>query len=177
MTISCRKKKPSENEMQPKARLEEPYYFHATTANRLPSIAEFGLLPGLPSRWAGKLSRWSAGKVFFTADRWAVGMFIKDEMKRNAKRGEEIQVPALLRVPRTAIRDAREDMLWFNVFVERPVGPEDREVWVPWAKAWIPIVDAASEFKDLSFGRVKNLEKLMHQYFEKDWPEQESSWV
>lgn len=148
------------------------HLYHVTTADRLPAIAESGLVPGLPSRWEGEYAQWSAGKVFFTMDLWVAGRFVAEELDRDFHRGGEIQVPVLLRIHKKHLRGAREDMLWFNVYVERTISPDKLEAWVPWKQEWIPLADAVQGFKGLSFGRVTDsveFEKLKQDFFEKDW--------
>lgn len=148
------------------------YLYHVTTADRLVGISELGLRPGLPSRWEGEYALWSAGKVFFTLDLWVAGQFIDEEMERDFYRSREIQMPVLLRVQRRKLKHAREDMLWFNVYVERPVNPDVLEVWVPWEDRWVSMADAVEEFRGFAFRRVDDraeFEKVKRDFFEKDW--------
>jgi len=136
------------------------YLYHVTTADRLPAIADKGLVRFLPSRWDGEFADWSAGKIFFTMDLYIAGRFMVDELEREFSRGETLQLPVLLRVHRKAIRDAREDMLWFNVYVTRTVPPEHLAVWVPERKTWVPLLEAYRDFEGKILGQPRSREEF-----------------
>lgn len=136
------------------------YLYHVTTADRLPAIAEKGLVRFLPSRWDGEFADWSAGKIFFTMDLYIAGRFMVDELEREFSREETLQLPVLLRVHRKAIRDAREDMLWFNVYVTRTVPPEHLAVWVSERKTWVPLLEAYREFEGKILGQPRTKEEF-----------------
>src|SRR6266704_3117601 len=44
----------------------EQYFYHATTADRLPGIVQKGLIPSTNPRWGGELAAHSEGKAFVT---------------------------------------------------------------------------------------------------------------
>lgn len=149
------------------------YLYHVTTADRMPAIAEKGLVRFLPSRWDGEFADWSSGKIFFTMDLYIAGRFMVDQIEREFQRGEAVQLPVLLRVHRKAIRDAREDMLWFNVYVTRTVPPEHLAVWVPEKKVWAPLLEAYKEFEGKILGQPRTKEELdqLRQEFFRSQPE------
>lgn len=145
------------------------YLYHVTTADRLDRIAREGLVPGLPSRWEGEVAQWSAGKVFFTMDLYVAGCFMTEEMERQFRRGDPIALPVLLRARKKALRGAKEDMLWFSVYLERAVPPEKLEVWIPWAAAWAPLQEAYGQFEGAILGRPstpEEFERLRMRFFE-----------
>lgn len=148
------------------------YLYHATTADRLPEIVERGLIPGLPSRWTGEFAEWSSGKLFFTMDLYISGQFVSNEMEREFERGEPIQFPVVLRASRKTLRGAREDMLWFNVYVKRRIAPEDLEIWLPWELEWAPLLEAYGQFEGKILGTPRTKEEFdrLHQEYFSSYP-------
>jgi len=109
--------------------VDDAYLYHGTAQARLPNIKRIGLEPAKKSRWSRDpfIGNHSLGKIHF-ADSFDSAVFYAREASRTR--------PAILRVPRQAITDLQPDPKEEAgaYYTERPVSPEQIEVWT--GKAW-----------------------------------------
>ena len=105
-------------------------------------------------------------------DLYISGQFVGNEMEREFERGEPIQFPVVLRASRKTLRGAREDMLWFNVYVKRRIAPEDLEIWLPWELEWAPLLEAYGQFEGKILGTPRTKEEFdqLHQEYFSSYP-------
>lgn len=108
------------------------FLYHGTSKARLPLIAHQGLLPSEKSRWSKDvgIGSWSLGKVFFTDTIRNATFYAKEASKTR---------PVILRVGLHKLADSNPDPKEVdgNIYIERPVPPEDMEMWN--GRKWAPL--------------------------------------
>lgn len=119
---------------------QQGYFYHATLPDRLPSIAERGLIPSEETNWGGQLGDQSLGKIFASetpAGAAYYGEIITRELRRT---NPDVFLPLLrFKRPDEFKRDSQTEQDWFS---ELPVKLH-MDVWT--GSDWRPLTKEVAE--------------------------------
>lgn len=157
------------------------HLYHSTFADRAWNISRLGLLPSQNPRWSGKLGKWSKGKIFFSDNVLSTAIYSAVHFSKNLTERRWSPDPILLRVDSENLKDAEQDTFQSSDwFIERPVPPDQIEVWLPWSKEWAPILEVERRVSEMEtiYGEPGNLEVdpkaeahvYVDAYFREFWP-------
>ena len=138
--------------------------YHVTYLNRIPSIAEHGLVPNAPPTMQGAwLQRYSRGKVFLTEAKgvpWWI-YHLEEHAGASTDTPEEGWAPVVLRcwddrvmsLDPEGTRDARWNNAWFTT---EPIRPEWFELWDGFE--WVELEDADPDGMQARWMKAAKLE-------------------
>lgn len=112
------------------------YYYHCTSADRIPLILERGLVPATETHWGGDLGAESVGKVFFGLSPHKATYYGLIVFRETLASEGMAYVPVLLRVDLSGFEVAPD---YNDVVVNRAV-PPDRIEGI-WQGVWRPLAE------------------------------------
>lgn len=127
------------------------FLYHASSADRMPSIRVKGLLPSEKTHWGGDLGMKSEGKVFAAADIKKALYYAAIVFRETLASDGLAHMPVVLKIKTAGQRwTYGEREFW----TEKPVAP--RRLWVLWHGSWRPVAEAKYLDDDMFYRRDEN---------------------